>query len=149
MRTVTHARDLEAPTRKRGVVMTMGALHEGHLALVRAARETCDEVVVTIFVNPLQFNDAADLERYPRTLEADSELLRASGVDVLFAPSVAEVYPAGDPIVTVYTAKPDGSIEVYTDMTEDRFGGGISVQICPEATTVLDLGACDELNRGD
>lgn len=55
----------------------------------------------------------------------------------------------GDPIVTVYTAKPDGSIEVYTDMTEDRFGGGISVQICPEATTVLDLGACDELNRGD
>ena len=101
MRTVTHARDLEAPTRKRGVVMTMGALHEGHLALVRAARETCDEVVVTIFVNPLQFNDAADLERYPRTLEADAELLRASGVDVLFAPSVAEVYPAGDPIVTV------------------------------------------------
>jgi hypothetical protein len=55
----------------------------------------------------------------------------------------------GDPIVTVYTAKPDGSIEVYTDMTEDRFGGGISVQICPEATTVLDLGACDELHRGD
>src|SRR6188768_4326176 len=105
MRTVTHARDLEAPTRKRGVVMTMGALHEGHLALVRAAREACDEVVVTIFVNPLQFNDPADLERYPRNLDADLALLEPLGVDLVFAPTVADVYPAGEPVVTVASGR--------------------------------------------
>lgn len=85
----------------RAVVMTMGALHEGHLALVRAAREAADEVVVTIFVNPLQFNDAGDLERYPRTLEADCALLEPLGVDVVFAPAVDEMYPGGEPIVRV------------------------------------------------
>ncbi|WP_062462106.1 pantoate--beta-alanine ligase [Demequina soli] len=85
----------------RAVVMTMGALHEGHLALVRAAREEADEVVVTIFVNPLQFDDAADLDSYPRTLDADCALLEPLGVDVVFAPSVEEMYPAGDPVVTV------------------------------------------------
>ncbi len=96
-----------APARKgkkqgwRAVVMTMGALHEGHLALVRAAREAADQVVVTVFVNPLQFGDPADLERYPRDLDADAALLDSLGVDVLYAPSVEDVYPGGDPIVTV------------------------------------------------
>ena len=86
---------------RRAVVMTMGALHEGHLALVRAAREAADQVVVTVFVNPLQFDDVADLERYPRDLDADAALLEPLGVDVLYAPSVADVYPGGRPIVTV------------------------------------------------
>ncbi len=86
---------------RRAVVMTMGALHEGHLALVRAAREAADQVVVTVFVNPLQFGDAADLERYPRDLDADAALLDPLGVDVVYAPSVEDVYPGGDPIVTV------------------------------------------------
>lgn len=86
---------------RRAVVMTMGALHEGHLALVRAAREATEQVVVTIFVNPLQFNDKSDLERYPRTLEADAALLEPLGVDAVFAPSVDEVYPGGSPVVTV------------------------------------------------
>nr|WP_239066512.1 pantoate--beta-alanine ligase [Demequina activiva] len=90
-----------AAGQRRAVVMTMGALHEGHLSLVRRARELADQVVVTIFVNPLQFTDAADLERYPRTLDADSALLEAEGADVVFAPSVEEMYPGGDPIVTV------------------------------------------------
>lgn len=81
--------------------MTMGALHEGHLALVRHARAIADEVVVTIFVNPLQFNDPADLERYPRTLDEDCRLLEAEGVDVVYTPSDADVYPGGAPIVTV------------------------------------------------
>lgn len=96
-----------APARKgkkqgrRAVVMTMGALHEGHLALVRAAREAADQVVVTVFVNPLQFDDATDLERYPRDLDADAALLEPLGVDVIYAPSVEDVYPGGDPIVTV------------------------------------------------
>ena len=90
-----------APGQRRAVVMTMGALHEGHLALVRRARQLADQVVVTIFVNPLQFNDAADLERYPRTLDQDCGLLDGEGVDVVFAPSVDEMYPGGEPIVTV------------------------------------------------
>lgn len=85
----------------RAVVMTMGALHEGHLALVRAAREAADEVVVTIFVNPLQFNDPTDLERYPRDLNADCALLEPLGVDVVFAPSVEDMYPGGGQVVTV------------------------------------------------
>lgn len=85
----------------RAVVMTMGALHEGHLALVRAARAAADELVVTIFVNPLQFDDDGDLHRYPRTLEADCALLEPLGVDVVFAPDVAEVYAGGPPVVTV------------------------------------------------
>lgn len=75
------------------VVMTMGALHEGHLALVRAAREAADAVLVTVFVNPLQFAAGEDLERYPRTLDADVALLAAEGVDLVLAPTRDEVYP--------------------------------------------------------
>lgn len=101
MRVVETAAELGAAQAKRGVVMTMGALHEGHLSLVRAAREACDEVVVTIFVNPLQFNDPSDLARYPRTLAADLALLEPLGVDAVFAPSLDEMYPAGPPVVRV------------------------------------------------
>ncbi|MBA3808016.1 MAG: pantoate--beta-alanine ligase [Solirubrobacterales bacterium] len=78
-----------------GLVATMGALHEGHLSLIRHARRQCDVVVVSLFVNPAQFNERADLERYPRDELRDSELAEDAGADVLFAPSVAEVYPAG------------------------------------------------------
>ena len=87
--------------RSRALVMTMGALHEGHLALVRAARALADEVVVSIFVNPLQFGPGEDYERYPRTLDADVALLSAVGVDVVFAPDRDEMYPGGDPLVSV------------------------------------------------
>jgi pantoate--beta-alanine ligase len=76
-------------------VPTMGALHEGHLALVRAARQRCDVLVVSIFVNPRQFNDAEDLERYPRELTSDAALLTEFDVDYLFAPDVEEMYPPG------------------------------------------------------
>ena len=82
-----------------GLVPTMGALHEGHAALARAARQENDVVVATIFVNPLQFGDPTDLERYPRTLDADVELLGQCGVDLVFAPSQEEVYPGGGPLV--------------------------------------------------
>jgi pantoate--beta-alanine ligase len=84
-----------------GVVMTMGALHEGHAANIRAAREHAATVLVTIFVNPLQFGPNEDFDRYPRTLEADLELCRELGVDVVFAPAREEVYPHGDPEVRV------------------------------------------------
>lgn len=78
-----------------GVVPTMGALHEGHLSLARAAKAECERVIVTIFVNPKQFNNPDDLKIYPRTEEADAALLRGVGVDVIFAPAPEEVYPAG------------------------------------------------------
>lgn len=78
-----------------GVVPTMGALHEGHLSLARRARAECDRVITTIFVNPKQFNNPDDLTKYPRTLEADTALLRGVPVDVVFAPGVEEVYPDG------------------------------------------------------
>jgi pantoate--beta-alanine ligase len=78
-----------------GLVPTMGAFHEGHLSLMRRAREQCDVVVVSLFVNPSQFNDPADLERYPRDRERDEALAAEAGVDYLFAPAVEEVYPAG------------------------------------------------------
>lgn len=78
-----------------GVVPTMGALHAGHLALVQAARAACDRVIVTLFVNPRQFDRPEDLQKYPRTEESDAILLQPHGVDVLFAPDAAAVYPPG------------------------------------------------------
>lgn len=103
MRVVRTAAELASavPEGRRAVVMTMGALHAGHLALVRRAREVADNVVVTIFVNPLQFTDPRDLERYPRTLEADCAALATEPVAVVFAPEVEDVYPGGEPVVTV------------------------------------------------
>jgi pantoate--beta-alanine ligase len=78
-----------------GIVPTMGALHEGHASLIRAARRQCEFVVVTIFVNPTQFGPNEDFSRYPRTFDADCALAEAEGTDIIFAPSVEELYPAG------------------------------------------------------
>ncbi|MFE4670407.1 pantoate--beta-alanine ligase [Streptomyces sp. NPDC056716] len=96
-----HAR---ARARRRAVVMTMGALHEGHATLIRSARKTAGpdgEVVVTVFVNPLQFGAGEDLDRYPRTLEADLKVAEQAGADVVLAPSADEVYPGGAPQVRI------------------------------------------------
>ncbi len=87
--TIADVREALRPDRGRarvGLVPTMGALHDGHLALFRAAREECDVVVATVFVNPAQFADPADLAGYPRGGERDAELAAAAGVDLLFAP---------------------------------------------------------------
>ena len=87
------------------VVMTMGALHDGHIALMRAARDRVGDdgrVTVTIFVNPLQFAPGEDYERYPRTFDADLDVCRAEGIDVVFAPDRSEMYPEGEPEVTIH-----------------------------------------------
>lgn len=94
--TAASARDLLAAlSRPLGFVPTMGALHAGHTALVETARARCASVAVSIFVNPLQFGPSEDFERYPRSLDADRKLLDAAGTDVLFAPTVEEMFPLG------------------------------------------------------
>lgn len=79
-----------------GLVPTMGALHDGHASLIRRSVKDCDVTVVSVFLNPTQFNDQNDLARYPRTLEADCALAETCGADIVFAPSVKEIYPTPD-----------------------------------------------------
>jgi pantoate--beta-alanine ligase len=99
LRTVPGLRTALKPARKAdrtiALVPTMGALHEGHLSLIRAARAQADEVVVSLFVNPAQFNDPEDLAKYPRDEERDSQLAEEAGADILFAPPPEIVYPPG------------------------------------------------------
>ena len=99
VRTVSQLREALTPARRAGdrigLVPTMGALHEGHLSLIRRARAECGVVVVSLFVNPAQFNEQADLDRYPRDEQRDGALAAEAGADLLFAPSVEEVYPPG------------------------------------------------------
>jgi len=99
VRTVAELREALAPARRGGLriglVPTMGALHDGHLSLIERARADCDLVVVSLFVNPAQFNERTDLDRYPRDEARDGELAAAAGAGVLFAPSPEEVYPEG------------------------------------------------------
>ena len=98
MKTVRTIRELRAeldPGQRIGLVPTMGAFHAGHLSLFRAARTECDVVVVSLFVNPTQFGAGEDLDRYPRDEERDARAAEGAGVDVLFAPTAAELYPEG------------------------------------------------------
>ncbi len=99
LRTVAQVRTALRPARRAdrsiALVPTMGALHDGHLSLIARAKEECDEVVVSLFVNPTQFGDARDLEAYPRDQEHDAVLAAEAGADLLFAPATDEVYPAG------------------------------------------------------
>jgi pantoate--beta-alanine ligase len=89
------ARQARAENRVAGLVPTMGALHRGHLALIERAKRDCSPVTASIFVNPKQFGPNEDFSKYPRTFESDSEKLQQAGVDALFAPEAAEIYPAG------------------------------------------------------
>jgi pantoate--beta-alanine ligase len=99
LRTKTELREALAPARRElrsvGLVPTMGALHDGHRSLLRAARERCDVVVMSLFVNPAQFRPGEDVARYPRDESRDADLAAAEGVDLIYAPAVDDVYPEG------------------------------------------------------
>jgi len=115
------------PRERRGVVLTMGALHEGHLSLIRRARDEVGPdglVEATIFVNPLQFGDAADLARYPRTLDADLAKLEAAGTDLVYAPDLADMYPA--PVTVTIDPGPVGS-ELEGALRPGHFAGMLTV----------------------
>jgi pantoate--beta-alanine ligase len=109
------------------VVMTMGALHEGHRELMRAAREHADRVIVTIFVNPLQFGPNEDFARYPRTLDSDLEVCRAEEIDLVFAPDQDEMYPDGLPAVRV-EAGPLG--ELFEGASRPGHFTGVLTVVC-------------------
>jgi pantoate--beta-alanine ligase len=117
------ARDaLDAPV---GLVSTMGALHAGHVALIEQARALCESVLVTIFVNPLQFGPAEDLSVYPRTLEEDVLICERSGADVVWAPAVPDVYPDGPAQVRVDPGPLGGELEGAVRPT--HFSGVLTV----------------------
>jgi pantoate--beta-alanine ligase len=111
-----------------GLVPTMGALHEGHTSLMTRARAECDVVAVSIFVNPLQFGDPEDIAHYPRTLERDLEVCAASGVDVVFVPSVAEMYPSW-PTAPSTTVSVRGVSEVWEGASRPGHFDGVATVV--------------------
>jgi pantoate--beta-alanine ligase len=142
LRSVAELREALAPERHAGrtigLVPTMGALHEGHLALLRRAREQCDVVVMSLFVNPAQFAPGEDLRAYPRDEQRDAGLAADEGVDVLFAPSLEEVYPPGfDTIVSV-----GGVADVLEGAPEQR-GPGHFAGVTTVVTKLFNMAAPD------
>ena len=120
------------PGQKKGFVPTMGALHEGHISLIERCRQESDLVICSIFVNPAQFNDPADFEKYPITIENDILLLEKAGTDILFLPSVNEIYPNGNP-TEHYTL---GDIET---LLEGRFRPGHFQGVCQVMYSLLKI----------
>jgi pantoate--beta-alanine ligase len=118
-----------------GLVPTMGALHLGHVSLVEAARRECDCVAVSIFVNPTQFGDPSDLAAYPRDLDTDLEICRNAGADVIFAPSVTEMYPLG----SLETAVVPGSL---ADVLEGPSRPGHFTGVATVVTKLLSIAGC-------
>lgn len=118
------SRDCKTRGARLGLVPTMGALHEGHLSLVRAAKARSDAVAVSIFVNPTQFGPNEDFSRYPRNLEKDCQLLEQEGVSFIFAPSEEEIYPKGKPPLLAKDATPWSSVTwVTVEGLSDRLCG--------------------------
>lgn len=128
MQVVTSVADLRqaraGQSGKIGLIPTMGALHEGHAALIRAAKESCEHVVLSIFVNPLQFGASEDFDKYPRDFDADKEMAQKLGVDTLFAPDIEEIYPA-EP--TCYVGVGDLSTKLCGKFRPAHFDGVVTV----------------------
>jgi pantoate--beta-alanine ligase len=124
-----------------GFVPTMGALHEGHARLIDVARERGDHVIVSIFVNPLQFDRKDDLEKYPRTLEADLEVCNERGVEIVFAPAVEEMYPV-EPVCTV-------RLKRITDRLCGQFRPGHFDGVATVVTKLFEIVQPDEAYFGE
>ena len=127
-----HVAAARAAGRRVGLVPTMGAFHAGHHALMAAAREACDEVVVSLFVNPAQFNDSADLAAYPRSEERDAAEAAELGVDVLYAPTLEEVYPPG--FATAVRVEGLSDVLEGAERGPDHFAG-----VCTVVTKLLNV----------
>ncbi len=129
--TVAQLRQVVQQARDKGMsigfVPTMGNLHEGHICLVRQARKQCDLVVASIFVNPLQFAAGEDLDTYPRTLEADKTKLTMNGCDLLFAPSIHEIYPQGQQVET--TVELPELSKLHCGITRPHFFKGVATVV--------------------
>jgi pantoate--beta-alanine ligase len=128
--------------KKIGFVPTMGALHPGHISLLKAARQGSDLIVASIFVNPAQFNDPEDFQKYPVTLEKDLELLEKAGCDLLFLPSVEEIYPAGTGALVHFDL---GSLE---DLLEGPSRPGHFQGVCNVMSRLLAIISPDQLYMG-
>lgn len=127
---------------KTGFVPTMGALHEGHLQLISACQTVADLCICSIFVNPAQFNDPKDFEKYPVSTERDIEMLTRAGTDVLFLPSVEEIYPNGDKDLETYDL---GALE---NVLEGQFRPGHYQGVCQVMSRLLNLIRPDQLFMG-
>ena len=125
-----------------GFVPTLGALHTGHISLVSKAKKQTDIVIVSIFVNPTQFNDKKDLDKYPRTLEADIQLLAPLGVELIFAPSASEIYPKGDNFESEIEL---GGLDTYM---EGAFRPGHFKGVAQVVKRLLDIVTPDKLYMG-
>ena len=131
------SREARRNGKRIGFVPTMGALHEGHLSLVRAAKAQCDTVAVSIFVNPTQFGPNEDFSKYPRTFERDSQLLEKEAVQLLFAPAVEEMYPAGAVTYVTVEGLSDVDLRVVADANTSISGRTALVSVGPDQTFEL------------
>jgi pantoate--beta-alanine ligase len=125
-----------------GFVPTMGALHEGHIELIESARSIADISICSIFINPVQFNDPKDFEKYPVSLEKDIEMLEKAGTDIVFIPSVQEIYPLGDTGLESYDL---GKLET---ILEGRYRPGHFQGVCQVMSRLLELVKPDHLLMG-
>ena len=131
IRSISEANQFRNSINVVGLVPTMGAIHEGHLSLVRKAREDCDIVIVTIFTNPIQFSNRDDFFSYPKTIDQDLDFLRQEGVDLVFCPSEADIYPDG------FTTSVE--VEKFSDLFEGKSRPGHFKGVTTIVTKLLNL----------